>query len=257
MRHGIERVRHDLQDAPARAASGPPGPRQRRRATSISSSTRCSRIGSANGGSRLSISRGRLSGNGWNGAGRLKLSRWLMRRSSRSTSSMMASRCSPAVGDAGWRRTSCAAARRLASGFRSPCATAADISPMEASFSACTSCARVRQLELLRVMRRRRAARSPISSRDVAWIGWSSSPEPTTAIASVSSRDRAGEAAGNEPARRPVPPASASTMMATQRPPLVPPGSPPAARRRRARSTPGPGGRSPGSSASGPAGAGP
>ena len=44
---------------------------------------------------------GRLSGMGWNGAGRLKLRRWLIRRSSRSTSPRMASRCSPAEGEAG------------------------------------------------------------------------------------------------------------------------------------------------------------
>ena len=62
-----------------------------------------------------------------------------------------------------------AAARRLASGFRSPCATAADISPMDASFSACTSCARDwRSCPVIRASAR---ASSPISSREVAWIG--------------------------------------------------------------------------------------
>ena len=49
-----------------------------------------------------------------------------------------------AAGESGWRRASWAAARRLASGFRRPWATAAAISPIDASFSDCTSCAWVR-----------------------------------------------------------------------------------------------------------------
>src|SRR3989475_3573863 len=54
----------------------------------------------------------------------------------------MAFNCSRAAGASTRCRASWAAARRLASGLRSPWATAAAICPIDASFSDCTSCAR-------------------------------------------------------------------------------------------------------------------
>ena len=111
--------------------------------TAISRSTGCSRIGSRPRAGARSISRGRLS-------------RHRVERRRPAEAEQVADAAVEPIhllddgvevlawrrATSGWRRTSCAAARRLASGFRSPCATAADISPIEASFSACTSCAR-------------------------------------------------------------------------------------------------------------------
>ena len=86
-----------------------------------------------------------------------------------------------------------------------PCATAAAISPIEASFSDCTSL-RLRRLELrdlalelelrrvvpardclrLSVICAKERARSPISSGELTSIGSSTSPAPTRAMATRS-----------------------------------------------------------------------
>src|SRR5207253_858841 len=107
-------------------------------------STRCWRSNSEKPPSAPSTSARTLSRSGRNGAGRENASRCAILRSRRSTCSMMACNCSRAAGGgASTRRwASWAAAGRLASGFRSPWATAAAICPIEASFSDCTSCAR-------------------------------------------------------------------------------------------------------------------
>ena len=106
------------------------------------------------------------------------------------------------TGESGWRRTSWAAARRLASGFRSPCATAADISPIDAELLGLHQLRSRDSRAAARSSARARGPRSPISSREVGL-------DRVVEIAAADDghrvrqlADRAGEAPRDEPARR-------------------------------------------------------
>ena len=127
------------------------------------------------------------SATGEKATGFVKSSRWAIRFSRRSTSAITACRCSRWGLRAGsWWSTSWVAARMLARGLRSPWATAADIWPSEASFSAwmIPSWARRSRSAIARNSR----ARPPSSSRDRISTAraWSNSPRPTSSIIVVS-----------------------------------------------------------------------